>query len=139
MASIEAAAHPAHVPYLYYVNGADGCGELVFSTSYAEFERNAAAYREALSHTEDGAGEEADEPPVPQREVAAWVSARGAPMTRLGVLGWPVAHSRSPAMHNAALAALGLEGWSYQRLPVPRSCSPRRPARSAVRASWERT
>ncbi len=50
MASIEAAAHPAHVPYLYYVNGADGCGELVFSTSYAEFERNAAAYREALSH-----------------------------------------------------------------------------------------
>jgi len=38
---------------------------------------------------------------------------------RLGVLGWPVAHSRSPAMHNAALAALGLEDWRYQRLPVP--------------------
>jgi shikimate dehydrogenase len=37
---------------------------------------------------------------------------------RLGVLGWPVAHSRSPAMHNAALAALGLHGWRYQRLPV---------------------
>jgi UPF0755 protein len=49
MASIEAAAHPAHVPYLYYVNGADGCGELVFSTGYAEFERNAAAYRAALA------------------------------------------------------------------------------------------
>lgn len=41
-------------------------------------------------------------------------------MKRLGVLGWPVAHSRSPAMHTAALAALGLsEEWSYQRLPVP--------------------
>jgi shikimate dehydrogenase len=40
-------------------------------------------------------------------------------MPRLGVLGWPVAHSRSPAMHNAAFAALGLEGWHYQRLPVP--------------------
>jgi len=40
-------------------------------------------------------------------------------MTRLGVLGWPVAHSRSPAMHNAALAALGLRDWRYQRLPVP--------------------
>jgi len=39
--------------------------------------------------------------------------------TRLGVLGWPVAHSRSPEMHNAALAALGLSGWRYQRLPVP--------------------
>jgi shikimate dehydrogenase len=40
-------------------------------------------------------------------------------MTRLGVLGWPVAHSRSPAMHNAALAALGMSDWRYQRLPVP--------------------
>jgi len=48
-AAIAAAAHPAHVPYLYYVNGADGCGELVFSTGSAEFERNAAAYDEALS------------------------------------------------------------------------------------------
>lgn len=38
---------------------------------------------------------------------------------RLGVLGWPVAHSRSPAMHNAAFAALGMDGWRYQRLPVP--------------------
>jgi shikimate dehydrogenase len=38
---------------------------------------------------------------------------------RLGVLGWPVAHSRSPAMHEAAFAALGLEGFSYQLLPVP--------------------
>jgi shikimate dehydrogenase len=40
-------------------------------------------------------------------------------MVRLGVLGWPVAHSRSPAMHNAALAALGMSDWRYQRLPVP--------------------
>ncbi len=39
-------------------------------------------------------------------------------MTRLGVLGWPVAHSRSPAIHNAALAALGLRDWRYQLLPV---------------------
>jgi shikimate dehydrogenase len=39
---------------------------------------------------------------------------------RLGVFGWPVAHSRSPAMHAAALRAAGLTGWTYQRLPVPR-------------------
>lgn len=39
--------------------------------------------------------------------------------TRLGVLGWPVAHSRSPAMFAAAFAACGMEGWSYQRLPLP--------------------
>jgi shikimate dehydrogenase len=40
-------------------------------------------------------------------------------MKRLGVLGWPVSHSRSPQMHNAALAELGLKDWHYQRLPVP--------------------
>jgi shikimate dehydrogenase len=40
-------------------------------------------------------------------------------MPRLGVLGWPVAHSRSPAIHNAALASLGMVDWRYQRLPVP--------------------
>jgi shikimate dehydrogenase len=39
-------------------------------------------------------------------------------MTRLGVLGWPVAHSRSPDMHNAALRQAGLRGWRYQLLPV---------------------
>jgi shikimate dehydrogenase len=38
---------------------------------------------------------------------------------RLGVLGWPVAHSRSPAIQNAALAASGLDDWRYQHLPVP--------------------
>lgn len=40
-------------------------------------------------------------------------------MKRLGVLGWPVAHSRSPAMFAAAFAARAIEDWSYQRLPVP--------------------
>jgi shikimate dehydrogenase len=34
------------------------------------------------------------------------------------VMGWPVAHSRSPAMHNAALAALGLDD-VYVGLAVP--------------------
>ncbi len=38
--------------------------------------------------------------------------------TRLtGVIGWPVSHSLSPAMHNAAFAALGLD-WVYVPLPV---------------------
>ena len=39
--------------------------------------------------------------------------------TYLGVCGWPVAHSRSPQMHNAALAAVGLDDWRYLRLPLP--------------------
>jgi YceG-like family len=47
-AAVAAAARPAKVSYLYYVSGADGCGEQVFSTSYAQFEKNAAAYREAI-------------------------------------------------------------------------------------------
>lgn len=38
--------------------------------------------------------------------------------TRLvGVMGWPVKHSVSPAMHNAAFAHLGLD-WVYLPLPV---------------------
>jgi len=39
-------------------------------------------------------------------------------MKRLGVIGWPVAHSRSPAMFAAAFAACGMDGWEYQRLPI---------------------
>jgi shikimate dehydrogenase len=39
--------------------------------------------------------------------------------TYLGVCGWPVAHSRSPQMQNAALAAVGLDDWRYLRLPLP--------------------
>jgi shikimate dehydrogenase len=43
-----------------------------------------------------------------------------APATgRLAVLGWPVFHSRSPVMQNAALAALGMHGWTYQHVPAP--------------------
>lgn len=36
----------------------------------------------------------------------------------VGVIGWPVSHSVSPTMHNAAFTALGLE-WCYVPLPVP--------------------
>ncbi len=40
-------------------------------------------------------------------------------MKRLAVLGHPVGHSRSPAMHNAALAELGLaDEWAYEAIDV---------------------
>jgi shikimate dehydrogenase len=40
-------------------------------------------------------------------------------MKRLAVLGHPVSHSRSPAMQNAALEALGLgEEWRYEAIDV---------------------
>jgi UPF0755 protein len=50
LASIEAAAHPAHVSYLYYVAGADGCGEQVFSDTTTQFESDVAAYKAAVAH-----------------------------------------------------------------------------------------
>lgn len=48
----------------------------------------------------------------------------------VGLIGWPVSHSVSPPMHNAAFAALGLE-WRYVPLPVP--TDPPERIREAVR------
>ena len=36
----------------------------------------------------------------------------------VGLIGWPLGHSVSPAMHNAAFLGLGLDG-RYEALPVP--------------------
>ncbi|HLU67199.1 MAG TPA: shikimate dehydrogenase [Kofleriaceae bacterium] len=46
------------------------------------------------------------------------MTARVGGATRVGaVIGWPVAHSRSPALHNAAFAATGLDA-VFVALPV---------------------
>ncbi|PJF44870.1 MAG: shikimate dehydrogenase [Phototrophicales bacterium] len=37
---------------------------------------------------------------------------------KVGLIGYPVEHSLSPAMHNAAFEALGLD-WHYELLPTP--------------------
>lgn len=47
LASLEAAAQPAKVDYLYYVVKPGACGEHSFSASSAEFEADVAAYNEA--------------------------------------------------------------------------------------------
>ena len=47
MASIRAAAHPKHTPYLYYVVKPGGCGEHAFSRTFAEFQRDTARYNAA--------------------------------------------------------------------------------------------
>jgi UPF0755 protein len=47
LASIEAAAHPAKVDYLYYVVKPGACGEHSFSSTAAEFEADVARYNEA--------------------------------------------------------------------------------------------
>jgi peptidoglycan lytic transglycosylase G len=47
LASIEAAAHPAKVDYLFYVVKPGACGEHSFSSSEAQFEADVARYNEA--------------------------------------------------------------------------------------------
>ena len=103
LASIEAAAHPAKVDYLYYVVKPGTCGEHSFSSTDAEFEADVARYNEAR---EAAGGNSPD-------------SCGDGAMPRLAVLGHPVGHSRSPAMHAAALAELGLAGeWTYEAIDV---------------------
>lgn len=41
--------------------------------------------------------------------------------SKCAVLGKPINHSLSPAMHQAAYAALGLEGWTYEAFEVDES------------------
>lgn len=38
--------------------------------------------------------------------------------TRVGLIGWPLSHSVSPQMHNAAFQALGLD-WHYDTMAIP--------------------
>jgi shikimate dehydrogenase len=38
--------------------------------------------------------------------------------TRVGIIGWPLEHSLSPAMHNAAFQALGMD-WHYDAMAIP--------------------
>jgi cell division protein YceG involved in septum cleavage len=47
LASIEAAAHPAKVGYLFYVSKPGTCGQLAFSTTEAEFEADVERYNAA--------------------------------------------------------------------------------------------
>lgn len=47
LASIEAAAHPAKVDYLFYVVEPGACNKLAFSTTEAEFEADVARYHSA--------------------------------------------------------------------------------------------
>lgn len=50
-----------------------------------------------------------------------WPQPGDAPMC--GVIGWPVTYSLSPAIHNGAFQALGMD-WTYVHLPVARQDLP---------------
>jgi len=40
-------------------------------------------------------------------------------VNKVGIIGWPIEHSLSPAMHNAAFAALGMTDWYYDKMAIP--------------------
>lgn len=58
---------------------------------------------------------------------------KGDAMHRFGLIGWPVAHSLSPAIHAAALRAAGMAG-EYRLYPIP----PGRAGERALRRILER-
>ena len=41
------------------------------------------------------------------------------PKNRVGLIGFPVEHSLSPVMHNAAFDALGMSDWFYDAMSIP--------------------
>src|SRR5689334_2905445 len=60
-------------------------------------------------------------PPRPPREARRPTADGddGAEMNRLAVLGQPIAHSLSPAMHTAAFEAVGVGAeWSYEAIEL---------------------
>jgi shikimate dehydrogenase len=38
--------------------------------------------------------------------------------TKVGIIGWPLSHTLSPAMHNAVFQALGMD-WKYDAMAIP--------------------
>jgi cell division protein YceG involved in septum cleavage len=61
LASIEAAAHPARVDFLYYVVKPGTCGEHSFSSTDAEFQADVAAYNAARAAAGDQSPDTCDE------------------------------------------------------------------------------
>lgn len=51
-------------------------------------------------------------------DAAGRASAASSAPRRLAVLGSPIAHSKSPALHRAAYDRLGLSDWTYERAEV---------------------
>ncbi len=101
IAALEAAANPANTDYLYYVANATTPGTHCFTASSA-----------AIQHRQPALPGGPPGHPRPRWLLSSRVAAL------YGVLGSPVAHSRSPAMMAAAFAALGVDA-RYFKLPVP--------------------
>lgn len=93
--------------------------ELVEAEREVEAEEAAIAEAERAADEEEPLDEEEPaEEPAPEEEPAEPAPAPASTASRrLAVLGSPIGHSKSPALHRAAYAALGLD-WSYDQLDV---------------------
>lgn len=110
----------------------DGVSEASAEAAIAELveaEREREAEEAAVAEAEEAVErEEPDDPepeqapkPAPTRTAAKPKASTprktATPSRRLAVLGSPIQHSKSPALHRAAYAALGLD-WSYEAVEV---------------------
>ena len=119
LAAIEAAAHPAKTKYLFYVNKPNSVQRTLLRQDRSRIQKR----RPTLQQGARG-----------ERRQLAEHLRMSAARRALAVIGHPVAHSRSPAMQNAALAALGLgEEWSYEAIDVAPEDFEARVARDAGR------
>jgi shikimate dehydrogenase len=100
-------------------SGEDGLSEAAAEASIAEIvEAERARQAEELVVAEAEAAAEREEPDEPtELGDPEEPDDSGRPARRLAVLGSPVAHSKSPLLHRAAYAVLGLD-WEYTSADV---------------------
>ena len=112
LVSLKAAMHPPKTNYLYWVE-VNPDGKMAFASTDAGFRRLQHECRssQAVLSGDGQRGHGAR----PGGRLGSWPSAH---TVVVGVIGDPVDHSLSPALHNAALAELGLD-WAYVAFPVP--------------------
>ncbi|MEY9953395.1 shikimate dehydrogenase [Leifsonia sp. EB34] len=105
-----AKAEPAEESLDAVENGVSEASAEELIADLVEAERAREAEEEAIAEAAEAADEE--EPLEDEEPTPASTASR-----RLAVLGSPIGHSKSPALHRAAYAALGLD-WSYDQLDV---------------------
>ncbi|HEV7186112.1 MAG TPA: shikimate dehydrogenase [Leifsonia sp.] len=102
-----------------------GIAALVEAEREAEAEEAVVAEAALAAEVEEPAEEEPEPAPEPEPEPAPEPAAAKAkpakkakmPVRKLAVLGSPIGHSKSPALHRAAYRALGLD-WEYDTADV---------------------
>jgi len=130
-----AKAEPAEESLDAVENGVSEASAEELIAELVEAERAAEAEEAAIAEAERAADEEeplvdeepaeeepaqekpAEEEPAEEEPAVESAPAGGTASRRLAVLGSPIGHSKSPALHRAAYAALGLD-WSYDQLDV---------------------